>query len=358
MSTTTVLVLYCLLILLASLAGGLVPLVVRLTHKRMQLAISLVAGFMLGVAVLHLLPHALMTVEPGFAAKWLIVGLLSMFFLERFFCFHHHDAPQDNPPVEDGAHAHDHGHTHDHGHSCAHHAHATLGDAQEHRLGWSGAAVGLTIHSVIAGVALSAAISSETLTDLHGAATVSWPGLAVFLVIVLHKPFDSLTLGTLMAAGGWSAASRHLVNALFALAVPLGAVLFQLGLAGTELHESRAIGAAVAFSAGVFLVVSLSDLLPELQFHHHDRGKLSAALLLGVVLAWVASHFEASTHDHDHGAHAPAAHVDHDDHAGHGTHDDHAEPPHHDDHADHDDHAEHEDGHDDHAPDPHGDHAH
>lgn len=337
MTTNLVLLIYCVMILLASLAGGLVPLVVRLTHKRMQLAISLVAGFMLGVAVLHLLPHALMTIEPHAAAKWLIVGLLSMFFLERFFCFHHHDAPQENPPVDDGADTSP-ATEHTHDHTCAHHAHASLGQAQEHRLGWGGAAVGLTIHSIIAGVALSAAMSAQTL-DTHAADAVTWPGLAVFLVILLHKPFDSLTLGTLMAAGGWSATSRHLVNALFALAVPLGAILFQFGLASANLHESHAVGAAVAFSAGVFLVVSLSDLLPELQFHHHDRGKLSAALLLGIAMAWAASHFEAGTHDHDHGSHAPAAHTDHDDHDGHEDHDEHTAPPTpdvHDDHAGHD----------------------
>ncbi len=303
MTTTGVLLVYCLLILLASLAGGLIPLIVKLTHKRMQLAISLVAGFMLGVAVLHLLPHALMTIQPGLAARWLIVGLLGMFFLERFFCFHHHDAPPENPPVNDqgqGDTEHSKEHTHNQAcdHTCDHHAASTLGEAQEHRLGWGGAAVGLTIHSIIAGVALSAAMSSQTLADAHASGSGAWPGIAVFLVILLHKPFDSLTLGTLMAAGGWPVASRHLVNALFALAVPLGALLFQLGLATTHLEENHAVGAAVAFSAGVFLVVSLSDLLPELQFHHHDRGKLSTALLLGVAMAWAASHFEASTHQH------------------------------------------------------------
>ena len=38
----------------------------------------------------------------------------------------------------------------------------------------------------------------------------------------------------------------------------------------------------LAFSAGTFLCIALSDLLPELQFHAHDRWKLSAALLAGV----------------------------------------------------------------------------
>ena len=314
MSPNVVLLIDCVLILLASLAGGLVPLVVKLTHKRMQLAISLVAGFMLGIAILHLLPHSLMTISPRQAAMWMMIGLLVMFFLERFFCFHHHDAPPENPPVVDTENADEHSQD-PHGHGCAHHHDATpLGHAQEHRLGWGGAAVGLTIHSVIAGIALSAAINSQTMTDGH--AGVVWPGLAVFLVIVLHKPFDSLTLGTLMAAGGWSTTSRHLVNVLFALAVPAGALLFQLGLATMHIEEHFAVGAAVAFSAGVFLVISLSDLLPELQFHHHDRGKLSAALLLGIAMAWAASHFEAGTHQHDHGPPA-GTHQQHDVHHGH-----------------------------------------
>ena len=311
MSNNNLLLIYCLLIILASLAGGLVPLIVKLTHRRMQLAISLVAGFMLGVAVLHLLPHALMTISPGLAARWLVIGLLAMFFLERFFCFHHHDAPEENPPVSghepDGKASHETGHSH--GHTCGHgHEHHAQG--QEHRLGWGGAAVGLTIHSVVAGFALAAAMSSQTLADAHG--TGWYAGLAVFMVIFLHKPFDSLTLGTLMAAGGWPVASRHLVNGLFALAVPLGALLFYLGLASTNLEESQAVGAAVAFSAGVFLVISLSDLLPELQFHHHDRGALSFALLLGVALAWTVSNLEAKTHQHDHehdGA-TPAVQID------------------------------------------------
>lgn len=321
MSTNGVLAIYCALILLASLVGGLIPLFINLTHRRMQLAISLVAGFMLGIAVLHLLPHALMTVPALTAARWLVIGMLAMFFLERFFCFHHHDAPTQNPPVQ--GHEHDHGDTtHTHSHACSHTHHdakdTAHGQPHEHRLGWFGAAVGLTIHSVIAGIALAAAMNSQTLNDAHAGGWL--PGMAVFLVIVLHKPFDSLTLGTLMTAGGRSAASCHIVNGLFALAVPLGAVLFQFGLASTSIEQNTAVGAAVAFSAGVFLVISLSDLLPELQFHHHDRAALSAALLLGVAMAWAVSHFEAGTHqhdEHDHGTHP--VHVDDhaDEHAGH-----------------------------------------
>ena len=58
MSPTVLLVIYCLAIPLGSLAGGWIPLVVRLTHTRLQLAMSFVSGAMLGVGLLHLLPHA------------------------------------------------------------------------------------------------------------------------------------------------------------------------------------------------------------------------------------------------------------------------------------------------------------
>jgi zinc and cadmium transporter len=48
---------YSLMILLAALAGGWVPMVVRLTHTRMQVALSFVAGVILGIGLLHLVPH-------------------------------------------------------------------------------------------------------------------------------------------------------------------------------------------------------------------------------------------------------------------------------------------------------------
>ena len=105
----------------------------------------------------------------------------------------------------------------------------------------------------------------------------------------------------LMAHGGWSLAWRHTVNALFSLAIPVGVLLFHFGLA-TEAADPNAAGRqlwiayALAFSAGTFLCISLSDLLPELQFHQHDRVKLSVALLIGLAVAYAAGHFESATH--------------------------------------------------------------
>src|SRR5262245_22705072 len=114
-SMALLLAVYCGLILLASLGGGWIPLLVRLTHTRLQVAISFVAGLMLGVGLLHLLPHAwqqLRSVDR--AAAWLIGGFLTMFFIQRFLHFHHHDVP-DEAVSEHRGHEECH---HDHGPSC------------------------------------------------------------------------------------------------------------------------------------------------------------------------------------------------------------------------------------------------
>ena len=62
-------------------------------------------------------------------------------------------------------------------------------------------------------------------------------------------------------------------------------LLFWLVASQIDVGQSLLIGCALAFSAGLFLCIALSDLLPEVAFHSHDRGKLSAALLLGVAVA-------------------------------------------------------------------------
>lgn len=284
MQTYALIAIYGLLVVLASIAGGMVPLLVRVTHQRMQLSLSFVAGAMLGVGLLHLVPHAYFELKSiDEVMLWAMVGFLAMFFVERFFAFHHHDISEDAPCDESG---------HEH-----HHHPKPSEAAHRHAMTWSGAAIGLSLHGLADGLALAASVQAE-------GASLPWTslaGLGTFLVIFLHKPFDSMTLGTLLAAGGFTKQSRHWVNLAFALLVPVGAILFVLGLDANAAGTQRLLGIALAFSAGTFVCIASSDLLPELQFHHHDRIKLSAALLLGIGLAWSLGFFESHGHGHDHG---------------------------------------------------------
>jgi zinc and cadmium transporter len=286
------LIFYCLLILLASLAGGWVPSLIRLTHTRLQVATSFVAGLMLGVGLLHLLPHAWFALgSMDRSVHWLLVGFMVMFLLQRFFHFHHHDLPDEAVERAECCETHDHPPAPD----LHPHQHDTLAAKSARHLSWGGAAFGLTLHTILDGVALAASVEAEAHSGGGG-----WLGLGTFLVVILHKPFDAMAITTLMAAGGWSRSARHLVNAAFALIMPVGVLLFHFGADRYAGSGQVFLGCALAFSAGTFLCIAASDLLPELQFHAHDRVKLSVALFAGLLLSVIIGQFETTGHDHHH----------------------------------------------------------
>jgi len=279
-SPTVTLVCYCAFALLAALAGGALPALFKLTHTRLQMAVSFVAGLMLGLSLLGLLPHAsheLNSIQQSTA--WLLTGFLVMFFPQRFLPFHHHDVAEGSPLEPCG------------------HAHA-LAEQSARKLSWIGVALGLSLHSVFDGLAMAAAVASAERG--HGEAL----GLGTALAVILHKPFGALAISTLMTVSG-ATRFRNLVNLAFALITPLGALLFYSG-AGSWAHTHPMwLGGALGFCAGMFLCIAGSDLLPELQFHRHDRLKLSVALLVGLGLAVAIARFGHANHKHEPGS--PAA---------------------------------------------------
>lgn len=257
LSPGLLLAVYCALIAACSLLGGLLPNWVRMTHTRTQMAMSFVSGLMLAVAFYHLVPHSL-ALAGGVAAAdrvvwWLMLGLVAMLLLLRLFHFHQHD-------FSDEEHEH-----HHHGAS---------------EVSWFGLALGLGVHTLVDGIALGAVMQGEA--SHQGASLL---GLGVFLAIALHKPLDAMSITAVMAAGGWSVAARRAANLGFAVLCPLGALLFYFGLDLVG-NQQVVVALALAFSAGAFICIALSDLLPEVHFHSHDKGKLTVAFLLGIVLAY------------------------------------------------------------------------
>ncbi len=285
---------YCVLVVCASVCGGLVPLVRVITHVRMQVYLSFAAGVMLGSALLHMLPESAEIGGPGVVA-WSLPGLLTLFMIERFFSYHHHELESEeaetaNPETGYSGQDHDHacaaGHSH-HAEHHANHAPSQRPHVDTARYHWKAATVGLALHSLLGGVALA----SAEMATAPGSWAISG---GVFLATLLHKPADALTITSLMRRGGVRSGFSHLVNFLFSMMIPLGAMVFVLGESSLNALPFGTIetftGAALAFSAGTFLCIALSDLLPELHFHSHDRGKLSIALLAGVgIMAIVAA---------------------------------------------------------------------
>ena len=82
----SLLAVYCILIATASMVGGWLPSVIRMTHLRTQLLMSFVAGLMLGIAMLHMLPHATELLDSAATAGGAaLLGILVMFLLMRAF---------------------------------------------------------------------------------------------------------------------------------------------------------------------------------------------------------------------------------------------------------------------------------
>jgi len=287
---------YLLLIAAAAYAGGSSVAFLSLGHRRMQVLLSLTGGVMLGVGLLHLLPHAYLELSRQLdtTMAWVLAGFFLMFLLERAFHGHaHHSA--------DGSHGCGHDHN-DHAHGHAGHAgHAHGGAAASGPWAWCGAFAGLALHSLADGAALAASVGAD---GDHGTGLLA--GFATFLAVVLHKPFDSAIIATLMTNAGATPRTRRIVNIAYATIVPLGAMLFFASLRVFGGNQNAALGAALAMAAGAFLCIAAADLLPEVEFHSHDRLLLTAALTLGIAIAWGIVVMERSSYAHavHAGAHA------------------------------------------------------
>jgi zinc and cadmium transporter len=199
---------------------------------------------------------------------------------------------------------------------------------------------GLSLHALLDGLAVAASVEA----DAHhsGEHATGLLGLGTFLAVALHTPLDAISITLLMGSSkDWTPRKRFLMVSLFSLMCPLGALIFWMGYRLTGGDASWLVGSCLAFSSGLFLCIALSDLLPEMEFHSHNRLQLSGALFAGILIAYMIgivephhAHHHSSTkeqqtevhdEDHDH-AHTDHDHTDHD-------HTDHDHTDH--DHTDH-----------------------
>lgn len=264
---------YSLGIFAVSFAGGKLAVLGSMTHTRIQILMSLVAGFILGIAMYHLFPHSLERISgPGNVEKavaWVVFGMILMIFLLRVLHFHQHDFSAEA------------------GELYEHHDHS---ESDVHSRSLVGVAMGLGVHTVTEGVALGTSMRISSSHEDGGAL----PALGVFLAIMLHKPLDAYSIVGMMKFAGHGPRARTAANVGFALLCPLVALASFWGVELLGLDDGSVIGYVLAFAAGAFLCIALSDLLPEIHFHSHDRGKLIASLLVGISLAYGLYFVESS----------------------------------------------------------------
>ena len=245
MNPAAALLLYTVLIAAAALASAAFPVLLPRLQARAHFLLSFAAGVMLGAAFFHMLPEAVD--EGGIEAlPWVLIGFVFLFSMERYVLIHW--CKEDEAcEVHGGRH---------------HHPPRAMGLA---------ALVGLSIHTLVDGFALGASVAGGV-------------GTSVFLAILFHKVPNSFSLASILVYERYARRTVAAYVGLFVLMLPLGALLYFL-LSGALDHG--AFGArALAFSAGTFLHLAVSDLIPDLHRHRDDRLGLSLTLVAGIALMW------------------------------------------------------------------------
>ena len=260
---------YCGTVVAMTWVGGLLPLARDWSRRRLRLFIAFGGGVLLSAAFLHMIPEAAQAI-PQWVGPAVLAGLMMVFLLERVvaihYCEHHHDQS---------------------------HAEHLPAPNELQRAGYTLYA-GLTIHSLVDGLVLGSGLLVPSL------------GPIVLVALLTHKLADSFSLTSVLVAGKFPRRTIILLLTMFSLTVPVGALAAFLGLRG--LGEGVA-QAAIALSAGTFLYIALTDLLPEVQKDDEAWVQNLAALVLGIVVMWGAgalAHHEHGAEAHGHALAAPS----------------------------------------------------
>lgn len=249
-------------VLVFTLLAGIWPATRKGPSQAGHTALSVAAGVMLGAAFFHMLPEAVREVGPK-ASYAVVLGFVAIFVLERLVLVHACEMlPGPADPGSETAHVH----VHDPGDDddCADHP-QTLGLT---------AFVGFSLHTLTDGVALGSAVAAAGL------------GPVVLLAIVLHKiPLSFSLAGVLRQEGRKTGAVLGMVG-VFGAMVPVGAGIYLLAAGWLSAEGvTHLTPYALAFSAGTFLHVAFSDLLPEI--HRRRRGALPAVAVVAGGLAFM-----------------------------------------------------------------------
>jgi len=236
MSDASRMVLYLGLILLLTVAGGGAPLLRAWSRDRLALLLSFGGGVLLGAAFLRMLPSTVEALGVWVGAPFL-GGFVVLFILQKFILLH--------PCGEE--------------------------DCEVHAIGIP-AFGGITFHALLDGVAMGASFMVPRLAG------------AVFAAIAVHKMPAAASLSSLLLLARYPRRKVFLYVVLFSLATPLGAVLSYLFLQNLGPRE---LAVAVGVSAGSFLALATSDILP--QIHQVERFRAGTLLLFLAGIALMAA---------------------------------------------------------------------
>ena len=216
-------------------------------HKILFVLLAFSAGTILGASLFDLLPEAVEHIEGSVVYVYIAVGFVAFYFLERFIYWYH-------------------------GHG--HHSDFSEHGAEEYTKGFAYLNVlGDGIHNFLDGMIIAVSFNVDFSV-----------GLATTIAVIFHElPQEIGDYGILIYAG-FNKARALLLNFAAALAVVAGGVFAIFFL---ELIESLS-GTLIAFSAGAFLYLSASELIPELKEEKDFWKSLAqfAIFIAGLAVIW------------------------------------------------------------------------
>lgn len=226
---------------LLSFIGGVLLLQAKKWRERaVMLTLPFGAGALLAAAFFDLMPEAFKLGETRQLLAWVLAGFTLFFVLERLASwFHHH-------------HEHDEG---DHPQTVWQRRMIVIGDL---------------LHNAIDGLAIAAAFLVSVPT-----------GIITTLAVSAHEIPKELGTFALLMSRGWGDRKVLLVNLMTIVATIVTAVLvYFLGSDAT-----LPTGPLLAMTAGFFIYVAASDIIPDIHEQPRRIGTIQAGMLvLGLVI--------------------------------------------------------------------------
>ena len=246
---------------LAGLAGALTLSLGRARLERLVfLLVAFAVGAMLGGALLHLIPESYQALGGGPETGLLVLaGVLAFFVLEKFLHWHHqHGVPE----AIEGATGHSH---HDHGG----HVHLAVAPGETAAPFALVNLVGSVAHKLIDGAIVAAAYMVSIQT-----------GIVTTLAVMLHEIPQGIGTFGVLVYGGYPPRRALLYNFATGLGGLVGA-----GLVLTVGAEIDGLSDwLLPITAGAFLYIAGSDLIPELNRRHSYPATKAVGQLVMMLL--------------------------------------------------------------------------
>jgi zinc and cadmium transporter len=202
--------------------------------KVLPWAISYAVGTLLGVALLALLPEALEKLPAPAALGTLLAGVLAFFLLEKLVIWRHcHDTDE-----------------------CAVHTSSAA----------SLVIVGDAFHTFVDGTVIAAAV----LTSIP-------LGITTAIAVATHEIPQEVGDVAILLRAGYSRSRAFTLNVLSGI----GGILGAAGMIAASQVIPPLLPYVLAFAAGNFLYVAMSDLIPDLHRGGLEGGPVRQLLLIG-----------------------------------------------------------------------------